>query len=124
MNLQNEDEASSEPAMLRASWLIVEDDSITTTTRAATATSTSTSTMSNGQQKRSAALEDGLKQRRAAVVEREDKDNVNDKVSPADGDGEERTGASTQPKNWSAEEMKHIAKSDTCLTTTSHLGQV
>lgn len=117
MDLHEDDKHSSEPAMLRASWLIL--NSSATTTTAAT-----TSVMSNGHLKRS-AFENGLKQRRTFVGTEDD--NVNDKVSLAgDSDcSDQRTGASSQAKNWSSDERKHLAKSDTCLRTTrSHLGQV
>lgn len=114
MDAHGDDKPTNEPAMLRASWLIVDGSPTTAAT---------TSLVANGHQKRS-AFGDGLKQRRVVVGT---EDNVNDKVSPLGEDGDhcaQKTAASTQPKNWSADERMHIAKSDTCPTTASHLGQV
>ncbi len=118
--------AASKPAIvgLRSSWLIEGS------------TDTPAVVQANGgplktDQKRS-ALEDGLRHRTTTAAAAGKGDNVNDSSSTDDHCAQSADGNSTHPKNWSADDDKHDAKSDTCLLTTaastaatrSHLGQV
>lgn len=104
---------------LRSSWLIEGSSDWTAVTHA------NGGQLKAAEDQKRSALEDGLKRRTTAAGKG---DNVNDNSSAdnvSDGDH-----CQTKKKNWSADDDKHDAKSDTCLPTTtstttrSHLGQV